>query len=92
MKHCLAYLMANFGFTRANGLYVFLIKNDAVRASGKVKNAPLCGGNTFEGTQYETSRENATAGSMGMGPPRTLWSILHQNGKIADSTAELGWE
>jgi hypothetical protein len=76
MKYCLPYLMANFGLTRANGLYIFLIKDDAVRAIGKVKNAPLYGGNTFEGTQHEMPRENVTAGTMGMGPPRAR-PILH---------------
>jgi hypothetical protein len=77
MKYCLPYLMANFGFTRANGLYIFLIKDDAVRAGGKVKNALLCGGETFEGTQYEATRANVTAGTRGMGPPRALWPIFH---------------
>jgi len=67
MKNGLPYLIPNFGFTRANGLYIFLIKDYTVRVSGKVKDAPLCGGNTFEGTQYQTPRENVTPGTMRMG-------------------------
>jgi hypothetical protein len=77
MKYGLPYLIANFGFTRANGLDIFLIKDDAVRAIGKVKNALLCGGDTLEGTQYESPRANVTAGTMGTGPLRALWPILH---------------
>ncbi len=84
--------MSNFGFAPANCLDISLIENDAVGADGKVKDALLSGGDTFEGSQNEATGAISIAGPRRMGSRRAFWPILHENNKIADSTAEFGWE
>lgn len=89
VKHGLAYFAANLCCTRAYGLDIFLIKNNAVGAPGKVKHTLLRGRHTFKDAQNQAPWLRHMAGPWTMRPPRPFWLILHEHRKVVDSPAEL---
>jgi hypothetical protein len=92
MKYGLADFVANFDLIRANGLDIFLIKNDTVGAIGEVKHTLSRGGHAFKDAQDQAASFCHIPGPWKMGLGQSFWPILHQYGEIVNSTAEFSGE